>query len=234
MDNIFKPATKDKIKLKLAITGVSGSGKTYSALILARGIAGPGGKIAIADTENGSSVLYSHLTKFDVATMHPPFTVSKYIAAIDSAANNGYDIIILDTISQEWSGEGGILEQKSEVDERGGNQFTNWRRFTADHNKFLSTMLHCPIHLIACIRSKQDYVMTPDDKGKLAPRKVGLAPVQREGIEYEFSAVFDVDMAHRAQVTKDRTTLFGGRLFIITEAIGEEIAIWANAEVKNG
>jgi len=231
MENIFKLATRENIKLKIGFSGPSGSGKTYSALLLARGIVGKEGKIALVDTEHTSSLLYSHLTNFDAAMMNPPYLVSKYVKSIENAVENKYDILIFDTISAEWNGEGGLLEQKQELDERGGNQFANWKNLTVDHQKFLAAILNAPIHLICCMRSKQDYILS-NENGKMKPIKVGLAPVQREGIEYEFSMVFDVDMQHRAQISKARTHLFDGKLFTVTEEAGKALINWANGKDK--
>jgi hypothetical protein len=233
---MFKKAQRKKVKIKLGITGPSGSGKTYSALEIATGL---GGKIAVIDTENGSASLYSDRFEFDAMELRAPFTTEKYIEAINDAVKAGYDVLIIDSISHAWNGEGGILDRKNQVDARGGNSFTSWSKFTPEQEKFISALLQSDIHLIAAIRSKQDYVLSDNGKGKTAPQKIGLAPVQREGMEYELSVVFDVAMNHEAQTSKDRTGLFVDKIFKITQETGKQIKAWLDsgsdvkAELRN-
>lgn len=219
----FKKATRQQVKLKLAITGPSGSGKTWGALELARGL---GKRVAVIDTENGSASLYADRFEFDVIEMHAPFTTAKYIDALNAAVADGYDVVVIDSISHEWAAEGGILDRKTQKDLRGGNQFTNWAEPSAEHEKFKSQLMQSPIHVLATMRSKSEYVLETNDKGKQVPRKVGMAPIQRDGMEYEFSVVFDLGLNHEAQVTKDRTSLFDGRHFKLSPEIGKEIHAW--------
>lgn len=223
---MFKKAVRTKSKLKLAITGPSGSGKTYSALRIAKGI---GGKVAVIDTENGSASLYSDRFTFDTLELSPPYTTARYIEAMESAIKAGYDILIIDSISHQWAGEGGVLSRKEQLDSRGGNSFTNWGKLTPEQEKFKSQILFAPIHLITTMRSKQDYVLTENSKGKIEPKKVGMAPVQREGMEYEFTTVFDAAMNHEVQVSKDRTGLFVDQFFQITEKTGETLRAWLDS-----
>jgi len=225
---MFAKAVRSQAKLKLAITGPSGSGKTYSALRLARGIS-PKGKIALIDTENNSASLYSDGFDFDSAPIDPPYTIEKYIAAIKFAEANGYDVLIVDSLTHAWAGEGGLLQQKEQLDARGGNSYTNWARMTPLQEKFVAALLHSKIHLIATIRSKQDYVLQENNKGKQAPVKVGLAPVQRDGLEYEFTAVLDVAMNHEAVASKDRTGLFDGKIVMLSEAHGAMLREWMSS-----
>lgn len=226
---MFKKAERKQIKLKIGITGPSGSGKTMSALRLTRGLVGPKGKIAFGDTENGSASLYSDKFDFDVVEIKPPYTVDKFISVVDSALKAGYDALVLDSISHQWKGEGGILNKKEQMDARGGNSFTNWGKLTPEQEKFLASILHSNIHIISTLRSKQEYIVEQNDKGKQAPRKVGLAPIQREGMEYEFTTVFDIAMNHEAETSKDRTGLFTDKVFQITEKTGEELAAWISS-----
>jgi hypothetical protein len=158
--------------------------------------------------------------------MTPPFENAKYIEAIKSAEKAGYDVLIVDSITHQWAGEGGLLNKKEQMDARGGNSFANWAKMTPEHEKFKATIQHSKIHLIATVRSKQDYVLGENDKGRQAPKKVGLAPVQREGMEYEFTTVFDVAMNHEAATSKDRTGLFVDKIFQITEETGMAIKKW--------
>jgi hypothetical protein len=211
-------------KIKIAITGPSGSGKTMSALRLAKGL---GDKFAVVDTENGSASLYSDKFDFDTLNLSPPYTTEKYMAAIDEAVKKGFDTLIIDQISHAWAGEGGLLQLKEMLDSSGkGNSYTNWAKITPLQEQFISKILHSPINLIATLRSKQEYILIENERGKQEPRKVGMAPVQRDGVEYEFTTVFDISMAHTATVSKDRTGLFSSNPFQITEEIGSKIKEW--------
>lgn len=224
----FAPARRTRAFLKLALTGPSGSGKTYSALELAFGLV-PGGKVAVLDTENGSAALYDSLGAFDHAIIAPPYSVEKYIEGIKAAVAGGYDVLIIDSISHEWNADGGILREKEALDVRGGNQFTNWAGPTKKHEAFIGEILHAPIHTIVTVRSKQSYVVGEDNK----PVKVGLQPVQRDGVEYEFAIVLDVDMAHNAKSSKDRSGLFaGGGVERVTRETGKRIRAWLDGAVE--
>ena len=231
----FKKATRLQIPLKLALTGPSGSGKTYSALLLARGLVGKKGRIALIDTENRSASLYADLAgEFDTLEVSPPYTVDKYAEGVDAAIEAGYDVLIIDSITHCWAGEGGLLDQKNSLDARGGrqNQYTNWAPITKLHEQFKGKILSSPIHIICTMRSKQDYVLEQNDKGKSAPRKVGMALIQRDGMEYEFTTVFDIAMNHEATASKDRTGLFDGKYFKITGKTGKELLKWLGAAAE--
>jgi hypothetical protein len=222
---MFQQAKRQQAFLKMALTGPSGSGKTMSALLMASGL---GSKIAVLDSENGSASLYSSVVDFDTAPLSPPFTTEKYIQAIQFAEKNGYDVLIIDSLTHAWSGPGGLLEQKEQMDSRGGNSFANWAKITPKHNALMSAILHSKVHVIATMRSKQDYVLA-DKNGKQVPQKVGLAPQQREGAEYEFTTVLDIAMNHEAESSKDRTGLFDGKLFKITKETGIALKNWLDS-----
>jgi hypothetical protein len=231
----FEKAVKKQSKLKLLMTGPSGSGKTLSALLIARGIVGPSGIIAVIDTENRSASLYSGPVKigtntipidFDVCEIEAPFTVEKYHTALKDAIAEKYDAVVIDSITHEWAGSGGLLEQKETLDARGkGNSYTNWATITKQHDAFKELIQQADVHLIATARSKQDYVLS-DKNGKQIPQKVGMAPIQREGTEYEFTLTLDMAMNHSAEVSKDRTGLFDGKVFIPSEETGRELKAW--------
>jgi len=224
--SFFKKAERKQAKIKLLITGPAGSGKTFSALRLATGI---GGRIAVIDTENGSASLYSDNFAFDVLTFPPPFTTERYISAITNAEKCGYHVLVIDSITHAWAGEGGLLEQKEKLDGIGkGSSYTNWATITKKHEAFKAAILQSSMHVVCTVRSKQDYILQENDKGKAVPRKIGLAPVQRDGLEYEFSIVFDVAMSHDAEVSKDRTGLFTDQIIRITEQTGKTIKDWLN------
>ena len=226
----FTKASRKQHKPKLAISGPSGSGKTFSALLLASGM---GKKIAVIDTENGSASLYADMDKgplkgvsFDVLEIDSPYTIPRYAEAIDDAIKGGYNVLIIDGISPAWAGEGGLLSKKEALDQRGGNSYTNWAGITKEHELFKARILNADIILICTMRSKQDYVLEVNEKGKSAPKKVGMAPIQRDGMEYEFTTVFDLAMDHNAAASKDRTSMFDGQIFKITRKTGEQIMMW--------
>lgn len=229
---MFKKAERKRIFVKMALCGVSGSGKTYSALLLAQGL---GGKIAMIDTENGSGELYSDLCEYDAAQLEPPFSPMKFINAIKEAEAEGYNVLIIDSLSHAWSGQGGILDMvdKKSATSRSGNSFTAWRDVTPEHNKLVDAILQCRMHVIVCMRSKTAYEMQENEKGKKTPVKVGLAPIQRDGMEYEFTIVFDIDRGkHYALASKDRTGLFEKTIDVITPATGELIRKWVEGGVE--
>lgn len=220
----FKPATRQAIKLKAAVAGPSGSGKTWGALALATQL---GSRIAVIDTENESAALYSGAYKFDIAPINPPYHTDKYLLAISKAVEAKYDVLVIDSIAHQWSGTGGILDRKTAADQRGGNSFTNWAPFTIEHERFRAALLQAPIHIIATVRTKQEYVLAENDKGKQAPKKMGMAPQQREGMDYEFTIWFELQMDHRAQATKDRTGLFDSQLLDLTDKeVGKKLLTW--------
>lgn len=219
----FRKATKDAVFLKLAITGPSGSGKTTAALRLARGLTGVNGKIAVIDTENSSSLLYADKYDFDACVLEPPYTEEKFIAAIADAISAKYDCVIIDSFSHVWQA---ILDYKSKLDMRGGNSYTNWANAGAKFDSVLQAILVSKLHIICCMRSKMDYAIDTDERGKKSIRKVGLAPIMRDGIEFEFSLVLDLDMNHKAVASKDRTRLFDGKIEEITENTGEVLNNW--------
>lgn len=223
--SMFKKAERRKAKLKLALCGPSGSGKTFSALRIATGM---GGRIAFIDTENDSGQLYSGSFNYDILTIAPPFSVDKYIQAIKGAEAEGYQILIIDSLSHAWSSQGGILD---EVDKRSGNsanKFTSgWREATPMHNRFVDTILQSPLHIIATMRAKTHYDVEKDEKGKTVPVKKGMEPVQRAGLEYEFTVVLDMDnYRHMATAGKDRTQLFDGQVFVPDEDTGRKLIAW--------
>lgn len=203
-----------------------------SALKLAFGIVGPEGRIAVIDTEHGSASLYAHLCAYDVLELSAPFTAKKYLDAIKEAEERGYDILIIDSLSHAWAGPGGILEF---VDNLVGvkNKFTAWREATPQHNSLVEAMLQSPMHIIGTMRAKTEYVITEDDKGKKVPKKVGLAPVQRESMDYEFTLVFDIDRdKHIAIASKDRTSIFDGFCERLEISHGEAIRDWLDTGIE--
>ena len=186
--------------------GRLGQARLYSALQLAFGL---GSKVGLIDTEHGSGDLYADLGNYDVITLEPPFSVQKYRDAIRAFEEAGYDTIIVDSLSHAWSGEGGLLDKQGQLENSGKyrNSFATWREITPEHNKLVEQMLGSSAHVIATMRTKTEYVVEKDDRGKNTVRKLGLSPVQRDGVEYEFTVVMDIVENHTARASKDRTTL---------------------------
>lgn len=208
----FQRATRRAQKLRAALSGPSGSGKTLGALALAHSL-DPEGRVVVIDTENGSASLYSEDFAFDTAQITPPYLTSKYLDLMQAAAGEGYRVLVIDSISPQWEGEGGILERKDKLDQvPASNHWTNWGKMTPEINAFRNALLQCPLHLIVTMRSKQAYAQEGAGKGARIV-KLGMQPLQREGMEYEFSVVFNLAMNHLAEVGatgKDRTGLFTG------------------------
>lgn len=220
----IRKAERKKAKLRLGIAAPSGAGKTYSALLLAFGL---GGKVGLIDTEHGSGDLYAHLGEYDIIGIEAPYTVAKYLQAIKTFEDAGYNTIIIDSLSHAWAGDGGLLDKQGKIADSGKvNGFAAWRTITPEHNTLVEAMLKSRCHIIATMRAKQEYVLELNDKGKQTPKKVGMAPVQREGMEYEFTVMLDVDMNHIASASKDRTCLFDGRFFKVSEETGKELLAW--------
>jgi hypothetical protein len=217
-------STRSNAKMKMALQAPSGAGKSMSALLLAKGLTNDNlSKVAIIDTENKSSNLYAHLGNYNVLSMSPPFSPEKYIEAIDICLKGGMEVIIIDSISHCWDY---LLEYHSSMS---GNSFTNWGKITPMHNKFINKILQSDAHFIATMRTKQDYVLQQKN-GKFVPEKVGLKAVQRDGVDYEMTIVFDIDIKHFAKASKDRTGLFADKPeFIITEGVGRKIKDWCNS-----
>lgn len=218
-------ASRKKAKLKLGLSGVSGAGKTYSALLLARGIAGSWEKVTLIDTENGSGELYSHLGPYKVIPFGAPFDPRRYVEAIVFAVKSGAQVIVIDSITHEWDGIGGCLELQANL----GGRYQDWSKVTPLHKAFVDAILQSPVHVITCTRKKQDYEMT-NDGGKAKVQKMGLKEIQRDGYEYELTINFAVEISHYATASKDRTGLFMPRgPFQITQQTGEELIAWANS-----
>lgn len=222
----FQRAERKKAKLRLCLSGPSGSGKTYSALKIAMGL---GGKIAMIDTENGSGELYAHLTEYDVMQLGAPYSPDRYIQAIKESERLGYNVLIIDSLTHAWTGEGGVLEMvdKAAKASTSGNSFTAWRNVTPKHNQLVDAILTSKLHIITTMRTKTEYVIEENDKGKKTPRKIGMAPIQRDGMEYEFTVVLDISTdSHVASSSKDRTGLFDGKPDVLSENTGKTLLEW--------
>lgn len=221
----FTPATKDEAKARAAFTGPSGAGKTYTALIVASTL---GTKVAVIDTERGSASKYADEFSFDKLNLQSfePHTLCQALAAAGAA---GYDVVIVDSLTHFWSGTGGMLEQVDSAAKRGygGNSFGGWKEARPQERQMIDALVSYPGHVIVTMRSKTDYVIEEDQRGRKVPRKVGLKPEQREGIEYEFDIVGDLDHENTLVITKSRARTIANRVIPKPNAeFAQEIAAW--------
>lgn len=219
----FTKAERKKAKLKLNLSGPSGSGKTYSALQMASGL---GSRIAVIDTENESASLYATEFTFDTLPMRPPYSPERFVGAIQAAYNMGYDVLIIDSASHEWTGSGGCLEINDKAAARfKGNTWSAWSETTPKHRKFIDALLQTDIHIITTTRSKTETVQGEGRK----ILKLGMKCEQRDGFEYELTVSLDMlHENHLAIPTKDRTGLFSHDGEQITRQTGERILAWLN------
>lgn len=228
----FQKAERKKSKLRLALTGPSGSGKTYGALLLASGL---GSKIAVIDTEQGSASLYSHLVDFDSLELEPPYNPERYREALKLAVKSGYDVVIIDSITHEWSGSGGCLELLEQIAKAKykGNSWAAWNDITPRHRAFIDDLLTSPIHIIVTARSKTETTQV-EVNGRKQVQKLGMKTEQRDGIEYEFTTVLDiVHDGHFALPSKDRTGLFNSNEpEKLSKETGERIKKWLESGVE--
>lgn len=216
----IKKAVKEESKLRLALIGPAGSGKTYSALEIATSLV-PGGKILLACSERGSAKKYADIFNFDIVELED-FSPLTYAAFCKLVEAEGYDVGVIDSLSHAWMGKNGALEQ---VDKRskGGNSFNAWRDVTPQHNEMVDAILRCNAHIIVTMRTKTEYVIdevVKNGKKLSVPRKVGLAPVQRDGLDYEFDVVVELDDDNTATISKTRCPALKGQ---IIEKPGEQV-----------
>ena len=236
---MFETVTRKKAKLRLALTGVSGAGKTLSALLIAYGMTGDWSKIALIDTEHERARFYANRSdlgtgEFLYAPFDPPYSPERYRRFVEEGAEAvGSDgVVIIDSFTHAWNNEGGILDIKEQIAKRQGKtSYTAWFEAGKEQNNLVNTILAVDCHTIVTMRSKMDYAMQENEKGKMAPVKIGLAPVQREDTEYEFDIVLDIARNHIATVSKDTTFLdkFSG---IITPELGKQLKEWLDNGVE--
>jgi energy-coupling factor transporter ATP-binding protein EcfA2 len=224
---MFQKATKRQSRARVALIGPSGSGKTYTALQLATDLAGENGRVALIDTERGSASKYADEFDFDVCELDG-FDPRAYVKAIKAAEDAGYTVLVIDSLSHAWAGTGGALELVDKVKARSqnSNSFTAWRDVTPLHNRLVDAIVQSRCHVIATMRAKTEYVMETDHRGKQVPRKIGLAPVQRDGVEYEFDVVADLDLDHNLIVSKTRCRALDKAVVPLAEGVGDTLRGW--------
>lgn len=226
----LQKAQRHQVKLRIGLSGPSGFGKTYSALLLAFGITNDWTKIALIDTENNSASLYSHLGEFNVLNLTEPFTPERYIEAIKICENSEIEVLIIDSISHEWSGKSGCLE----IHEKLGGRFQDWAKVTPRHNAFLEAIINSKLHVLTTSRRKVDYSLDQDSSGKTKVMKLGTKEIQREGFEYELTVNFEfLNDKHLVSASKDRTGLFVDKPdFVINNETGLNLLKWCNEGVS--
>lgn len=245
----FKKAKRNQVRIKVGIGGPSGSGKTMSSLLMAYGLVSAEhpewsadecwDRICLIDTENGSGSLYTGtaigdttIGEYNVVDLAPPYTPSSFIDAIHVAENHQMMVIIIDSLTHAWAGEGGSLDKQGKIAARSGNSYTAWREVTPEHNRLVDAMLQSRCHVIADMRAKMDYEQVKGQNGKSQVKAVGMGVQMRDGVEYEFTTFFMLDYEHTANATKDRTGMFDGKYFTITPATGRAFYQWLNSGAK--
>ena len=236
---LFEKVTRQQAKLRLALTGVSGAGKTLSALYIAFGITGDWSKIALIDTEHERGRFYANRSdletgEFLYAPMYAPFSPERYktfvIEGAKAVGTSG--VVIVDSFSHAWNNEGGILDMKDQIAVGSGqNSFTAWAKAGKEQNSLINEILSSDCHTIVTMRSKMDYIVTEDERGRKKPQKAGLAPIQRDDTQYEFDIVLDIERNHVATASKDTTFLdeYGQ---IITPQLGIQLKEWLSLGVE--
>ena len=216
----FKKATKKQAKLRLALFGVSGSGKTYSALRLAKGL---GGSIAVIDTENHTACKYSDRFDFDVCECEKA-SINNIVNLLNEASE--YDVLIIDSLTHAWDE---LLEEVNRIAKTkfGGNSWSAWSEGTPKQRAFIKALLDFKGHLIVTMRSETSWEVTENDKGKKVPVRIGTAPKQGKSIEYEFDMLMQLSQDHSALVLKDRTGKYQDECIdLIDEELGKQLGEW--------
>jgi len=227
-------AKREKIYVKVALMGTSGSGKTYSGLRLATGMVeeiekemGKKAKVLMCNTESSRGRYYANEFDYDIVDIDAPFSPERFIEVIDFAVDNGYDVLLMDSVSQEWEGKGGCLE----LHQQAGGQYQDWKNVTPRHQKFINAIISSKIHIIATMRGKEQYEISKNEKGKNTVQKLGVGAQQRGGFEYEFTCTFLIDQkSSMAEYQKDNTHIFDTEgAVLLSEDYGRRIIQWANA-----
>ncbi|MFV8324678.1 AAA family ATPase [Flavobacterium sp. ZS1P14] len=223
----LKRASQKGKKLRIGLSGASGFGKTFSALSMGFGMTNDWGKICVLDSESSSASLYSHLGDYNIIDLQAPFTPEKFILGIKLAEDSMMDVIIIDSISMEWSGQGGCLDIHDQL----GGRFQDWGPVKKRHQAFIDAILQSKCHIITCVRRKVEYSLDKDSNGRTKVFKLGTKEVTQEGYEYELDLNFElINENHLAKATKDRLGLYMNKPeFVINSATGKRLIAWVNA-----
>lgn len=227
---MFKKATKEQSRLRMALHGPSGSGKTYSALSIATHL---GRRIALVDTESGSASKYADAFSFDVAELTGDYNPDRFIAAVTAAAEAGYDVVVIDSLTHAWNGKGGFLDLVDAQCKRSNssNSFAAWKALTPVYQRLVQTLLNAPIHVIVTLRAKQEYVQERGDNGKTKITKVGMAPEIRDNFQYEMDVEGMMDLDHNLVIGKTRCSAIDGKVY---QKPGKDLADALNAWLTSG
>lgn len=230
----LKKAKREQAKIRLSIAAPTGFGKTTGALMIAYGMCKDWDKIAVIDTENKSASFYANhqfpggfkAGEFNTIQLDPPFTPEKYIEAIKACEDAGMEVIIIDSVTHVWIGQGGLIEFKDSL----GGKFSDWAKVTPRYQAWLNAILHSKCHVITTNRKKQAYNVTTEGN-RTKVEKAGLDDQIRDGYDYEMTIAFDItNDKFLAKVAKDRSGMFMGQPeFVITQEVGEKIATWCNS-----
>lgn len=226
----LQKAKRHQVKLRLGLSGASGFGKTYSALLLAYGITNDWTKVAVIDTENNSASLYAHLGNFNVVSLNEPYNPERYIQAIKLCEKENQEVIIIDSVSHEWQGKGGCLQLHEQL----GGRFQDWAKITPRHTAFIDAILQSKAHIITTTRRKIDYSLDLGQNGRTKVVKHGTKEITREGFEYELTVNFElINDKHLAKASKDRTGLFMDKPeIVITKGVGKKLIDWCNQGIS--
>ncbi|MEC1755668.1 AAA family ATPase [Bacillus mojavensis] len=233
-------AQRQKEKAIVGFIGPSGSGKTAGALLVAYGMMREAypeandeeiwSKIGVVDTEHRRAKLYANLQFDDIRIgsfkhidFTPPYTTERYQMAVEAIKNAGAEVVVIDSLSHNWQGEGGIVETHGSM---AGNSFQNWGKLAPETTKLIKTLTQNDVHILATLRTKTEYVVEPDNNGKMAPRKVGTKPVQKDEMEYEFMLNFIIGIDHMAETSKDNTRMFEGSSIKLNPEVGRKLYQW--------
>ncbi|MBR0682775.1 AAA family ATPase [Roseomonas eburnea] len=228
----FRPASRENVGLLIALAGASGSGKTFSALRLARGLSG-GGKVAFIDTEARRALHYADRFDFLHADMRPPFRPARFVEAIRAAEDAGASVVIVDSMSHEYDGEGGIMDWADELAANGVKSPGNWKDPKLAHKKLMNALLQMRAHLIFCLRADEKIEIVREG-GKTLVRPLGWMPICEKRFMFEMTASFTLipsapglpqfDLPHKLQ-EQHRGMFPAGRT--IGEDAGEALRAWA-------
>ena len=239
---VIEEAVREKIAVKIALMGGSGSGKTYSSLRLATGmitrmkerdlLEGTNGKILLANTESSRGKYYANEFKYDIVNLEPPYAPELFVDLINHAVKQKYSVLIIDSSSAEWEGKGGCLE----LQQQAGGKYQDWKTVTPRHERFINALSDSPIHVIVTMKGKDQYEVDKDNNGKVTVTKLGVGAKQREGFEFYFTSTFNIEKnGNMAKCEKDNTHIFENEgLAVLSEEHGERIIDWANTgEAQN-
>lgn len=245
MTYTFRPAVRENAPLLIGVSGGTGSGKTYSALRLARGLVGPEGTVVMIDTERGRGTHYADEFGYLYAQLEPPFTPARYIEAMRAAEKAGADCIIVDSSSHEWEGTGGLLEWASSIAadmarKYGGSpekySFASWSTPKQEHHQWISYMQSATCHIIVCLRAKEKRAMVKDAKGKTEIVDFGWTPITDAELPFEcaFLAMLTADKPGIPQFSYKALSHKFADIFTegakLDEKMGAKLGAWASGQ----